>query len=227
MAADKTTAYYSIFSRFWQLAAGVLLFYAVHRGGFAIQNERAKNIAALVAGWLGLLILGWVFFTAVPNRFPWPGALWTTVGALLLLGGWIHLQPGYRTYSMIANRPVQYTGRISYSLYLWHWPVFVIFRWSVGLDSAWKMAAAAAASVLLALVSYQWVEKPARKLVHQWRWPLWWRVVGALGWLPRPGGCRSKSMPSSPAFRCTPRPIAPWIGIPMAKTRIQMYQGVL
>lgn len=181
MATDKTTAYYSIFSRFWQLAAGVLLFYAVHRGRFIIQNERTNNVAALVAGWLGFLILGWVFFTAVPNRFPWPGALWTTVGALLLLGGWIHLHPGYRTYSMIANRPVQYTGRISYSLYLWHWPVFVIFRWSVGLDSAWKMAAAAAASVLLAVVSYQWVEKPARKLVHQWRWPLWWLVVGALG----------------------------------------------
>lgn len=181
MATDKTAAYYSIFSRFWQLAAGVLLFYVIHRGGISVQNERVKNLAALFAGWLGLSILVWVFFSAVPSRFPWPDALWTTIAAVLLLGGWIHLQQGTFTKSLIANPLVQYVGRISYSLYLWHWPIFVVFRWSVGLDSAFKMAAAATISVLLAMASYQWIEKPARKLVHHWRRPLWWLVVGSLG----------------------------------------------
>jgi Predicted acyltransferases len=53
-------------------------------------------------------------------------------------------------------------GRVSYSLYLWHWPVFVLFRWTVGLDTAITQATAVVLFVALSIASYHLVEQPLR-----------------------------------------------------------------
>ena len=53
-------------------------------------------------------------------------------------------------------------GRRSYSLYLWHWPIYALFRWTVGLETAIEMAIAVALSFAAASASYRWVETPFR-----------------------------------------------------------------
>jgi SGNH domain (fused to AT3 domains) len=54
---------------------------------------------------------------------------------------------------------MQYLGRISYSLYLWHWPVIVILRWTIG-DSGWMyVVLALGLTFFLAILSYHFVEK--------------------------------------------------------------------
>ena len=53
-------------------------------------------------------------------------------------------------------------GKISYSLYLWHWGIFVLFRWTLGLDSLWKQALAVSLTFLAAWLSFRFVETPIR-----------------------------------------------------------------
>jgi hypothetical protein len=64
--------------------------------------------------------------------------------------------------------PVRYVGRISYSLYLWHWPVYVLFRWTAGLESWPCYVAALVMTFGLAAGSYQFVETPPRRRLARW-----------------------------------------------------------
>jgi hypothetical protein len=73
-------------------------------------------------------------------------------------------------------------GRISYSLYLWHWPVFVFLRhWRADLvlPPAWAIGGIGL-SVLLSACSYRWIEQPARAPSTAFRWVLVACVTGAL-----------------------------------------------
>jgi hypothetical protein len=55
-----------------------------------------------------------------------------------------------------------FVGKISYSLYLWHWPIFVLFKWTVGFDSILNKAIAFIACCLISLISYYFIEQPIR-----------------------------------------------------------------
>lgn len=162
-SAQPTLAYYSIQSRFWQLAAGVLLYQAMALAGMSFETadaprQRWKDALALAA----LGCLGYGFVHAEPATFPYPGAILTTLGA----AGLLYSLHGSLASSVIGRvftaRPMLFTGKISYSLYLWHWPVFVLFRWTVGLDTPWQHTAAAGVAILLAAASYYLVERPVR-----------------------------------------------------------------
>jgi hypothetical protein len=81
---------------------------------------------------------------------------------------------------MLSTRPIVYIGKISYSLYLWHWPIFVMLRWTVGLDKLWVMAAALVSAFLMAAASFHFVEQPIRKLRRFIVRPHWQTVAAGL-----------------------------------------------
>ena len=54
---------------------------------------------------------------------------------------------------LLRSQPFVLVGKLSYSLYLWHWPVYVLFRWTVGLDHPVSMAVAVALTISLAALS--------------------------------------------------------------------------
>jgi hypothetical protein len=62
----------------------------------------------------------------------------------------------------LGSEPLTWVGRISYSLYLWHWPIYVLFRWTVGLDTGALKATAVLIVFLFSAISYQFVELPLR-----------------------------------------------------------------
>lgn len=162
---DKTEAFYMITSRFWQLAAGVLLFQAMTFAGrrFDIAEQPSPSwftVGALIS--LGLL--GYGFWISDASSFPFPGAAPSVIGALGLLGFLHGKGANNPIVKLLANRPVLFVGRISYSLYLWHWPVFVLFRWTVGIDSPLQRAVAATIAIVLAVASYYLIETPVRQL---------------------------------------------------------------
>jgi hypothetical protein len=154
-----------ITSRFWQLAAGVLLFQAMNLAGrrFDVADQpspRWHTWGAMAS--IGLI--AYSFAQSRPDRFPFPGALPAVAGAmglLFFLHGKSRTNPIMR---VLAARPVLFIGRISYSLYLWHWPVFVIFRWTIGLDRGSYRMGALAIAFVLSVLSYYFVEKPFRNL---------------------------------------------------------------
>ena len=185
--AAPLSAFYLLPSRFWELASGALLFQLIGQGqGMRLGKWLLQTM--LVAG-LALLIAG--FTLGDPKRFPFPWALVTVVGTLLLISA-VVLDDNRRTGSLSAmlQWPVlTYVGRLSYSLYLWHWPVAVFLRWTVGLEALWVQLAYPVLVWVLAAASYHGVERPVRR----GRTPLHRRAglsvicglsaIGLCGWL--------------------------------------------
>ena len=140
------SAYYQMPFRLWQLAAGA----AVQLTFGARQAQRTPTVLLHGLG-AALLAASTVFF--VPERIGYPGAwaLLPTLGAsLLLLGG---------KDVLLQARPLRWFGRISYSLYLWHWPAIALAAMCLGTSPAMR-ASAVIAGISLAWLSWRFVETP-------------------------------------------------------------------
>lgn len=167
---DPGTAFYLISTRFWQLAAGVLLFLGLSRWNASdALRVRFRQTANAGAG-LALVLLGISFWTSEPGAFPFPGAWMPVLGTLGLLA-FTQREPSRSLLSSgLASGTLVAIGRRSYSLYLWHWPVLVLLRWTTGVDS-WLLAITAVfATAMLAELSYRWVEAPLRYSPALRRW---------------------------------------------------------
>ena len=68
--------------------------------------------------------------------------------------------------ALLAQRLPAYVGRLSYPLYLFHWPIFVLLKWTVGLRTLFLRSLALTATVLLAMLAYHGLERPIRSLRH-------------------------------------------------------------
>lgn len=158
-------AYFDTFTRAWEFAAG---------GALAVVVMRYRGMVALVrahpavARWAlpqlaGLgLILGSGLLMSSTTPFPSGWAAVPVLGALLImLGG----TPQNRALSAMTRwRPVQFTGDVSYSLYLWHWPLIVGFSIVASRPHRfWEGVVLLAFAFLLAWLTKIWVEDPARR----------------------------------------------------------------
>ncbi|MCK0208831.1 acyltransferase [Starkeya koreensis] len=159
----RVAAFYLIFSRFWELGAGVLLAVTVVAWSGVIRRlpTWGSDAGAMVA----FLALAAAFLFADEARFPFPWAL-LPVTATAALICFVTARPDCGVARALSWRPVVYVGRTSYSLYLWHWPVFVLLKWTVGLDTAASQLSGLAMTVLFALTTYHLVEQPFRRSVR-------------------------------------------------------------
>lgn len=166
--SDPTAAFYLITTRLFELAAGVLLYQWLAYRDERQQLPATRNTVAAVGAWLALAALGYSLATANPRTFPYPGAL-LPIAATVALLGCLHGRSGVLQRAL-GGAAVTWIGRISYSLYLWHWPVFVLMRWTCGLDSAATHSAGVALTFALAAASYRFVERPLRysPRLRQW-----------------------------------------------------------
>lgn len=156
---DAAFSYYMIFSRFWELAAGVML--------YQISSQFPGALSSLTPHWrktgaeisLGLVLVGFAF--ARPQDFPFPWALFPVSGTVGLL---LFLRYSNKNFLLdgLSNPSIVFIGRISYSLYLWHWPIIVLFRWTVGIDSIFEYLLVLSLTFFLATGSYYFVESPFR-----------------------------------------------------------------
>jgi peptidoglycan/LPS O-acetylase OafA/YrhL len=163
-ATDETAAFYLLGSRLWELAAGVLLYQSMVLAGWrfdSIEQDQPRWYVWGAAVSLCVVLANCALASA--EHFPFPGAVPSVIGALGLLF-FMH-GSGHRgaLAKILTSAPMLYAGKISYSLYLWHWPVFVLFRWTVGTDEAACRIGALAVTVLLSALSYHHVEAPFRR----------------------------------------------------------------
>ncbi|CAI8694322.1 acyltransferase family protein [Burkholderia sp. IT-111MI5] len=167
---NETLAFYMMWSRFWELGIGVLLFQIMHARGHSFDMESPYRPWFAVVGDLGLIALGAGLITARPESAPFPACVLPVAGTAMILGA-LHGRRGGVAHILLTRRAMKYLGKISYSLYLWHWPVFVLFRWTVGLESPVWQATALALAGALSVLSYHFVEQPPRSMARRAKKP--------------------------------------------------------
>ena len=166
LPVGQLLAFYSPMTRAWEFAAGAVLAVAFHRGwkpGRWAQASIPVGIALIVVGLIvtdgGLDFPGW--FPLLPDA-----------GTVLLLIGAV---TGTFGLPLLNNRPMVYIGDISYSWYLFHWPVivFATTSWSGDLP-VWMSVVAAIVGFALAAASYRWLEQPirTRRVLPRMRTPI-------------------------------------------------------
>lgn len=151
-------AFYLMPSRFWELGLGMLLCLSIDRWRPWVAARGWIALPALAAIAAGLALP----YTAT---FPFPVALLPVLGTAALIA-LVCARPASIAGRVLETRPMVAIGKLSYSLYLWHWPVFVLFRWTSGLDTLPLQLAALALSVSLSIASYRLVEQPLRTSAH-------------------------------------------------------------
>ncbi|MBD8024547.1 acyltransferase family protein [Microbacterium gallinarum] len=153
---NPAPAYFVTFGRMWQFGVGALI--------ALVPLLRVRNaIGSFVLGWGGVLVLVYAIFT-FDGQTPFPGymAAIPTLGAAAVLAASNTERWWYPT-RILAIRPAQFVGDISYSLYLWHWPLIIIAPsvpfWGLTI---YHRVALLILCFVLAWLTKKFVEDPAR-----------------------------------------------------------------
>ncbi|HXJ65242.1 MAG TPA: acyltransferase family protein [Actinomycetota bacterium] len=153
-------AYFSTFTRIWELAMGAALAIG------ASMMPRLPDRTRAVLGWTGLvaIVVAAARFSQ-GTAFPGSAALVPTTGAALVIAAGIgNEQSRWGVGRLLGIRPLGYVGDRSYALYLWHWPVLLIAAAYAGralpVDVNLLLVAGA---FLLSILSFRLVENPVRR----------------------------------------------------------------
>ncbi len=150
--AAPSAAFYLLPARIWELGLGALI--AAGAAPRLAPGFRAG------APWLGVALIGYgVFGLSAADPFPGWRALFPCLGAGLVLA----YGAGTPVGALLGRAAPVHVGRISYSLYLWHWPVIVFWRLAQGQEpTPGGVAAMILISFLAAELSWRFVETPFR-----------------------------------------------------------------
>lgn len=144
----QSAAFYLLPTRAWEMMAGGLIYV------FALQTTQKLKVPLECMG--GLLIIGSIVL--LDSSYAWPGSL----ALLPVLGASLMIIAANDSSPITSNSVAQYIGTVSYSLYLWHWPVVVALNIFELKGHIWATVAGIAVSFLLAMLSYYLVERPWR-----------------------------------------------------------------
>ena len=155
LTQNAAKAYYSMPVRAFELLIGALI-------GFLPQLKLPKKLLQSLI-WGGLVVL---FATAVyfDKQTPFPGAMalipCLATALIIYLG-----QSSPSSNILLSNRFSTWVGRISYPLYLWHWPIIVLFGIYMRPLNVENQVVIVLLSILLAFLTYQLIEKPSKRFV--------------------------------------------------------------
>ncbi|MEG0858385.1 MAG: acyltransferase family protein [Pseudomonas sp.] len=156
LATDPTFAYYMLPSRAGELLIGGITFFVAD----AVKG-RVSRLYAQAMAIAGALLLVWsLVYVRETEGFPGFISIVPAVGAALVLaaGNFGKTLVG----SVLAVRPMVSIGLVSFSLYLWHWPVLAFYRYAFGEPDMWGNLGCLLTMVALTLFSYFLVEVPFR-----------------------------------------------------------------
>lgn len=154
-ATHPQVAYLSTLTRAWELGAGALLFFGNRLW------ERIPAVVRPILSWSGLIVILGASVVLTPQD-PYPGylALIPVIATAAIITSGV----GGESHLLIATNPVmRYLGQISYSAYLWHWPIFVFLAALVGKQSPLYLWAAIPLSLVVAAAAFHLIEDPIRR----------------------------------------------------------------
>ena len=148
---NQSAAYFLMPSRFWEMASGCLIFIGFQKRS-SIEHFLQKVPPLLVL----ILIIG---IMNLPIALAKISTIAVVVLSAVLIGS---LKKGTKLYVIFTNPKVAYIGLISYSLYLWHWGVLSISRWTIGIHW-WTIPFQVILIIYLSILSYRFIEMPLRE----------------------------------------------------------------
>jgi peptidoglycan/LPS O-acetylase OafA/YrhL len=120
---NQPAAYFLMPTRFWEMAAGSILFIGFEKRANAKMALEQIPPLLIISAMVAVMFL------------PTDSAAMSTIAIVILSGILIAcLKSGTTAYKLLANKNVVHLGLISYSLYLWHWGVLSLARWTVGIN---------------------------------------------------------------------------------------------
>lgn len=172
--SDSLTAFYYLHTRAWEFLVGALAGIVMSRRDIA-----ADFILSRAAANFGFALILFSFFWLEPtSRFPGLSALPAVTGAVLVI---LFAQPGGIVYRMMAWGPLVAAGLMSYSIYLWHQPLFAFARQFNFVDPyGLTMPLLIALTVGLSYASWRWIENPVRDRRNFSRKTIFTASAGAL-----------------------------------------------
>lgn len=157
-AVNQPLAYFHSATRIWEFALGGLLV-------LLIDRMTLPKPVALVLGWAGVVgvaVCGMVL--RVGSVFPGYFALWPTVAAALVIAAGT-TGSAFGADRILSSRPLVYLGNLSFALYLWHWPVLLLYLVARGRLEVGPLGGAVVIglSLVLSVLTYHFVEEPVRR----------------------------------------------------------------
>ncbi|WP_315913006.1 acyltransferase [Arthrobacter sp. lap29] len=211
-------AYFATTTRMWELALGGM-------AAIVLDAVRINYFVQLMSGWCGLTMIiaaGLLFDTSM--AFPGYIALLPVVGTLMLIvsGAPTRSGPeigGCRFSRLLSWRPVTYLGDISYSLYLWHWPVIVFYILIKGHEPGVVGGAGILAlSLVLASLSYHFVEQ-------RFRFGKPFAQAGGRRYRPKVGNRTAYGMAGSLILVSCVSAVAPWAVVQVKTLQFEVQSG--
>ena len=151
-----SASFYLLPTRIWELGAGALL-------ALGVMPAIASKVIRETLGLFGLaLVLVPIFIYDGNTLFPGLAAIPLVLGVMLLI--WAGTKGPVLASRLLALRPLVFIGLLSYSLYLWHWPIMAFLRgwlFEEKLEVHWQFVTIIT-SLLMAWVSWKFVERPFR-----------------------------------------------------------------
>jgi peptidoglycan/LPS O-acetylase OafA/YrhL len=161
-SSDGARAYLGTDTRAASILAGAALGVVVSRSGWSWATRHPRALAG--AGWIAAVALGTAWI-ALDGASPWlwrGGMAACGLAAVVLIAATAGPESG-TLGRLLANPILRWFGLISYGLYLWHWPVYVVLDADrTGLTDPALTVVRVAVSIALAVVSFRVVERPIR-----------------------------------------------------------------
>lgn len=164
---DSAAAYFVTFARVWELLFGALI---------AFLPKLRHHDLKLLLPWAGLAMIAYALYKLDGNNFPGWHALIPVIGTSLIIWGGTDSDHSRVSFTRAFKaRVIQWIGNISYSLYLWHWPLIILLPIIFMIDVEGKHGVLIKLSILalsfvMAWLSYRFIEQPTQKLQLKKRW---------------------------------------------------------
>ncbi len=165
--SDPSMAYFFTPARVWELIIGGLI---------AFLPQLKHYDLKLILPWIGTVMIGYALYKWDGVGFPGWHAMVPVLGtAFILYAGTTPSESKLSFSNLLKARPIQWIGDISYSLYLWHWPLIILlpilFTFNIeGEYSLYIKMGILVLSFVLAWLSYRYVEIPAQRIQLKKRW---------------------------------------------------------